>query len=180
MQSDAGGGEHSLYALKVQTVHDVLAVADPVPASRTSPNRFHPPTPVARAHRALKQRRCRRWAEVSWPLRPGASQRRLAVTVLLGPGGRVSGFACPALITCADLPRVGSLINHPLLPRRVRQDIDGRAGRAWLVDVHPCCWSLSNPSRRRSSANSNSNWSSQPEPTTDSSSWVAALAISAT
>ena len=41
------------------------------------------------------------------------------------------------------------------------------------ADVHPCRRSRSNPSRRRSSANSNSNWSSQPGPTTDCSSWAA-------
>jgi hypothetical protein len=40
-----------------------------------------------------------------------------------------------------------------------------------LVDVNSCCRSRSIPSRRRSNANSNSNWSSQPEPTTDASSW---------
>ena len=59
----------------------------------------------------------------------------------------------------ASRPRTGRSPSPGTRPRR-----SGPSG----PDVQPCWWSRSTPSSMRSSANSYSNWSSQPEPMTES------------
>src|SRR6266508_5604497 len=110
-------------------------------------------------------------------VRPGRSARV--------DSGIAAGWGHGAALLCVNQSRLPRPWGRTDLPMTARSGVSDRrdrhvlsSRRAWLVDVHPCCWSRSNPSRRRSSANSNSNWSSQPEPTTDLSSWVAAIAIS--